>query len=102
MDAFVREAKRREDALTTRQKFVAAEQTAAVSARGIAVGEGRPRTRSRRSKPASPSWPTRSPSSTSPSPRAKDYRLALEAIVKQITAQEDDLPKQIDGDRDRV
>src|SRR3990172_4569378 len=42
MNDFVREAKRRENALLTQKKFEAAKQTAAISARGIAVGEGRP------------------------------------------------------------
>src|SRR3954463_733488 len=42
MDAFVHEAKRRENEVLTKKKFVAADQTAKVSERGIAVGENKP------------------------------------------------------------
>src|SRR3954471_22634315 len=42
MDVFVHEAKRRENAVLTAKKFKAADQPADISARGIAVREGKP------------------------------------------------------------
>ena len=42
LERFVREARRRESTLLSEKKFLAADQTAAVSARGLAVGEGQP------------------------------------------------------------
>src|SRR5690349_20441153 len=45
MDVFTHEAKRLENEVLTKKKFVAADQTAKISERGIAVGEGKPTAR---------------------------------------------------------
>jgi cytochrome c2 len=102
MNDFAREARRRENALVTEKKFLAADQTAVVSARGLAVGEGRPtgdieaqiRTLAEQIvvKDAAIA-------------EAKDYRIALEAVLTEIRAPEEDLKRQIaalESDIDRL
>ncbi len=91
MNAFIREAKRREDAVLTKKKFVAADQTAAVSARGIAVGEGKPATEIEEKIQQLAAQVVELDATVA---AAKDYRIALEALVKQIQAAELDLQKQ--------
>ena len=92
MSVFVNEAKRRENALLTRKKFKAADQTAAVSARGIAVGQGKP---TGEMEEKIQSLATEIALLDYQVNEAKDYRIGLEAIVKQIQANELDLQKQI-------
>jgi cytochrome c2 len=92
MNDFAREAKRRENALLTGKKFEAAEQTAAISARGIAVGEGRPTEAIERD------IERRSAHIAELDARlaaAKDYRIALETIIKEVQAHELELEKQL-------
>ncbi len=81
MNEIVREAQRREDELVTTKKFVAADQTAAVSARGIAVGEGRSTTAvdAKISELAA-----RIAQLEADVAAAKTYRIALETVVKDI------------------
>src|SRR3954447_18315202 len=92
MDAYVHEAKRRENAILTSKKFKAADQTADISARGIAVGEGKPtdnieqRIQTRAAELVELDALLAA---------AKDYRVALETVVKQIQSNEADLQKQI-------
>jgi cytochrome c551/c552 len=94
LDNIVREARRREDTLTTRRKFTAAEQTATVSARGIAIGGGAPRKEiEARIDELGDKIAALDVAVTA----SKTYRQDLEAIVRQITAGEDDLAKQVDA-----
>jgi cytochrome c2 len=92
MDVFVREAKRRENAILTQKKYKAADQTADISARGIAVGEGKPtgEIEARIQQRAADLVDLDASLAA-----AKDYRVALETIVKQIQSNEADLQKQI-------
>ncbi len=92
MNGFVREAKRRENSLLTRKKFKAAEQTAAVSERGIAIGEGRPTDKiaSRIEEHAELIVELDAQLAG-----AKDYRVALESLVKEVQAEELTLEAQI-------
>ncbi len=76
MNEFVREAKRRENELLTKKKFVAADQTADVSARGIAVGEGKPTAEIEAED--SERLPTQIVELDAQLADAKDYRIALE------------------------
>jgi hypothetical protein len=92
MQVFIREARRREDELVTTKKFVAADQTAAVSARGIAVGQGKA-TDDIDLKIQELS--ARIAQLDADVSAAKNYRLGLEAIVKEIRVEESDLEKQI-------
>ncbi len=79
-------------ALLTKKKFKAAEQTAEISKRGIAVGENKStevsdaKIAELRDEIAGLDAAVNS---------AKDYRISLEAIVKQIQGAELDLQKQI-------
>jgi cytochrome c551/c552 len=95
LDRFVREAKRREDSVTTKRKFVAANQTATISERGIAVGEQRPREEIEKIETKISDFAKQIANLDIEITFAKDYRLALEAIVRQIDANEADLQKQI-------
>lgn len=92
MNAFIREAKRRESSLLTTKKFRAADQTAAISTRGILVGEGKPTEeiegKIERLRQEIASYDAAVAA-------AKDYRIGLEAIVKQVQAPELELQKQI-------
>src|SRR4051794_24431928 len=92
MDVFVSEAKRRENATLTQKKYKAADQTADISARGIAVGEGKPTgaIEERIQKRAAELVDLDASLAAS-----KDYRVGLETIVKQIQSNEADLQKQI-------
>ncbi len=92
LDVFVHEAKRREDTVLTAKKFKAADQTADISARGIAVGEGKPTAaiEQRIEERAAAIAELDASLAT-----AKDYRVALEDVVKQIQSSELDLQKQI-------
>ncbi len=102
MDKFVSEARRRENSLLTEKKFLAADQTAAVSARGLAVGEGRP---TGEIEARIQDLSSRILEKDVALAEAKDYRLALEADVSEIKATEVDLEKQlaaIDADLDRM
>jgi cytochrome c2 len=92
MATFVREAKRREDAILTEKKFKAADQTAIISARGIAVGEGKPTAEiDRRIE----DFKVEIAQLDAELADAKEYRVALDAIVKQIQAAELNLQRQI-------
>lgn len=92
MDHFVHEAKRRENAILTKKKFVAADQTAAISARGIAVGEGKP---TKEIEEQIAQLAAQIVDLDAGVAAAKDYRVALETVVKQIQTTELDLQKQI-------
>ncbi|HEX5472884.1 MAG TPA: PDZ domain-containing protein [Lacipirellulaceae bacterium] len=94
MDSFAHEAKRRENSLTTKKKLVAADQTADISARGIAVGEGKPTGEiDQRIEKRAGEMVQIDASLAS----ATDYRVALEGVVKQIQSTELDLQKKIQG-----
>ncbi len=92
LDVFVHEAKRREDAVLTKQKFVAADRTAAISTRGISVGEGKPTGQIEEQIQKLADQMVELDAATA---AAKDYRVALENVVKQIQSTELDLQKQI-------
>jgi cytochrome c551/c552/cbb3-type cytochrome oxidase cytochrome c subunit len=92
MNAFIREAKRRETSLLTTKKFKAADQTAAISTRGILVGEGKP-TDEIESKIETLKQEIANYDAAVAA--AKDYRVGLEAIVKQVQAPELELQKQM-------
>lgn len=92
MDEFVREAVRREEELTTSKKFAAAKQTAAVSARGIAVGDHRDTAEIDEEIQEHAAAIAQLESDVAAS---KSYRMALEAVVKEIQSQELELAKQI-------
>jgi len=92
MNTFVHEAKRRENKWLTQKKLVAADQTAEISARGIAIGEGRPTAAHERRIQANADRLVRVDAYLAD---AKDYRIALETIVKDIQSQELDLQKRI-------
>jgi len=92
MKNFVIEARRREQSLLTKKKFRAADQTAAVSARGIAVGEGRS-TKEIEGKIAE--YAAEIILLDAQLAAAKDYRVALETLVKDLQATELELEKQI-------
>ncbi|MCC7474549.1 MAG: c-type cytochrome [Pirellulales bacterium] len=91
-ESFIREAKRREGALLTKKKFVAADQTAAVSARGIAVGEGKP---TDEIEEKIRGYAARVVELDADVAAAKDYRMGLEGVVKQVQAAELELQKKI-------
>jgi hypothetical protein len=94
MDVFVHEAKRRENAVLTAKKFKAADQTADISERGIAVGESKPTgpIEARMQERAAQIAELDATLAT-----AKDYRVALETVVRQIQSNELALQKQIAG-----
>lgn len=92
MNGFIREAKRREGAVLTKKKFVAADQTAAISTRGIAVGEGKP---TAEIDERIQSLAAQVVELDAVVAAAKDYRIALETLVKQIQSVELELQKQI-------
>lgn len=94
MDAFIREAKRREDALTTTKKFRAAKLTAEVSARGIAVGESKPTQEIDQRIAILSAEIAQLDADVA---NAKDYRLGLETVQKDIQYATLDLEKQITG-----
>ena len=94
MDTFVHEAKRRENDLLTRKKFVAGDQTARISERGIAIGEGKPAAEIEAGIQALAAQIVELDASVA---TAKDYRVALETIVRQIQSNESNLQKQIAG-----
>jgi cytochrome c2/predicted nucleic acid-binding Zn-ribbon protein len=95
LDSTVREAKRREDAVTTRRKFRAANQTATTSERGIAVGEQKPREEIEKIEAKIAGFAREIADLDVEIAASKDYRMALEAIVRQIEAGKADLQKQI-------
>ncbi len=92
MNAFVHEAKRRENEWLTKKKLIAADQTAEVSARGIAVGEGQSTVEHERRIQENAEKLVQVDANLAD---AKDYRVALETIIKQIQAEESDLQKRI-------
>jgi hypothetical protein len=95
MDSFVSEAKRRELVLTSRRKFRAADLTAAVSLRGIAVGEGKPAAELDEMEAGIAKLNDEIATLDVAVAAAKDYRKSLEAIVARIQAEESDLQKRI-------
>ena len=102
MNDFVHEARRRENQLLTEKKFLAADHTAAVSARGIAVGEGRP---TAAIEANIEDLANKILVKDAALAEAKDYRMALESVLREIQAAEADLEKQlvtIEGDLDRM
>ena len=94
MDVFVHEAKRRENELLTKKKFVAADQTAKISERGIAVGESKP---TGKIEEDIQSLAAQIVELDAKLATAKDYRVALETVVRQIQSNELGLQKQIAG-----
>jgi cytochrome c551/c552 len=97
MAVIINEAKRRENAVTTKRKFVAATQTAKVSERGIAIGEQRPREEIDKIEAKIGELAHEIADLDVSITDAKDYRMALEGIVKQVEAGETDLKKQLDA-----
>ncbi len=97
MTGQIREARRREDALTLRRKFRAAEQTSIVSARGIAIGEQAPAEKIRKLEAEIAKIADEIAGLDVAVAAAKAYRQALEAIYKQVSSGEDELAKQIDA-----
>ncbi len=92
LNAFVSEAKRRETAWLDKRKLAAAEQTADVSKRGIAVGEGRSTEAIEFEIQKQADELVELDAYLADS---KDYRIALETVVKEIQATELDLDKRI-------
>jgi hypothetical protein len=92
MEVFVREAKRRETALLTTKKFRAADQTAAISTRGIEVSEGKPTDKIDAEIEVLRLEKAKYDAAVA---AAKDYREALEALVKQVQGPELKLQKEI-------
>ena len=102
LDRFVNEARRRENALLTEKKFLAAEHTAAVSARGIAIGEGRPTAEIEAEIQNLASQMIQKDAAVA---AAKEYRVALETVVREIQAEELELQRQllaIEAELDRL
>jgi cytochrome c2 len=91
LEGFVREARRRESTQLNQRKFLAADQTAAVSARGLAVGEGRP---TAKIEAQIQKLADRIQVVDAAYAEAKDYRVALETVQKEIQAEELELIKQ--------
>ncbi|MEX2093325.1 MAG: PDZ domain-containing protein [Pirellulales bacterium] len=96
MNRIVDEARRREGALTTRRKFEAAQQTAVISSRGIAIGEKAHPDEIKQIEDHITELADAIAELDVAIAAAKSYRQDLEAILKQVTAQEDELAKQID------
>jgi cytochrome c2 len=94
LDGFVRDARRRENTLLNEKKFLAADQTAAVSARGLAVGESRP---TQEIEEKIQALADRIQVVDAAFAEAKDYRVALETVQKEIQAEELELVKQEDA-----
>jgi cytochrome c551/c552 len=94
LSSFVQEARRRESSLLNEKKFLAADQTAAVSARGLAVGEGRP---TDGIEAQIQTLADKILVTDTALAEAKDYRIALETILKEIQAEELELAKQRDA-----
>jgi mono/diheme cytochrome c family protein len=92
MNRFILEAKRRENALVTKKKFIAADKTAAVSARGIAVGEGKPLAEIEQRIQTLADQITQLDADIAD---AEDYRTALEDIVRDVQSGENDIARQI-------
>src|SRR3954454_13455942 len=92
MDVFVHEAKRRETELLTKKKFVAADQTAKISERGIAVGENKP---TGKIEDEIQSLAAQIVELDAKLAAAKDFRVGLETVVRQIQSSELDLQKTI-------
>lgn len=92
LGSFTREARRRENALVTKKKFAAADQTAAVSARGIAVGEGKSTVEIEKQIESLAAQIAQLDADVA---AAKDYRTALESIVADIKSGESEIEKQI-------
>jgi cytochrome c551/c552 len=92
-----REARRREDALTLKRKFRAADQTAIVSSRGIAIGEKASASKIKGIEDRISSIGEEIAELDVAVTAAKAYRQSLEAIYREVTAAEDELAKQIDG-----
>src|SRR6476619_7563689 len=90
MDVFVHEAKRRENEILTKKKFVAADQTAKISERGIAVGESKPTVKI---EGEIQSLAAQIVELDAKLATAKDYRVGLETVVRQIQSSELDLQK---------
>ena len=92
LDVFVREAKRRENEVLTKKKFVAADQTAKISQRGIAIGEGKPTEKMEAELQELADQIVELDANLA---AAKDYRIALETVVKQVQSTELDKQTQI-------
>jgi cytochrome c551/c552 len=92
LNSFVHEARRREGGLLAQKKFKAADQTAEVSARGLAIGEGRPTTQIEERIQVLANEILAIDADLA---EAKDYRLRLESLVKGIQAEELELEKQL-------
>ncbi|HEY3392134.1 MAG TPA: hypothetical protein VGK58_05480, partial [Lacipirellulaceae bacterium] len=102
LNDFAQEARRRENQLLTEKKFLAADQTAAVSARGLAIGEGRS---TAEIEARIQELADQILAKDAELAEAKDYRLKLEELLRQIQGEELELEKQlaaIDAELDRL
>jgi cytochrome c551/c552 len=98
----VHEARRREDTLLGRKKFLAADQTAVVSARGLAIGEGRPTAEIEARIQVLADEILAVDADLA---EAKDHRQRLEAVVREIQADElkaENSLAEIDAKLDRL
>ncbi|MCG8448629.1 MAG: hypothetical protein MI725_03490, partial [Pirellulales bacterium] len=91
---FIREAKRREKQLVGKRKFVSADRTAAVSEKGLKVGEGASEKVLDKLQARIQGYSDEISELTEQIASAKTYRTDLEAIVGQINAERDAIAKQ--------
>ncbi|MCH2114992.1 MAG: PDZ domain-containing protein [Pirellulales bacterium] len=91
---FVREAKRREKQLVGRRKFVSADRTAAVSEKGLKVGEGADQGVIEALQARIQSYSDQITELTGQIGFAKTYRMDLESIIGRIDAAKNKVTKQ--------
>jgi cytochrome c551/c552 len=96
MDVFIREARRKENALVADKKARNGERTAAVSELGIKIGEGANPDSIAKTQGAIDDLDANLADLTSQIADAKGYRLDLEAFVAQASAEKTALMKQVD------
>lgn len=84
MQRHIREAKRRENGLVGERKFVAADRTAAVSELGLMIGGGEAKEKIAEKQSKIDGFSNRFTELTEDIAEAKEYRMALEEIIKEI------------------
>jgi cytochrome c2 len=97
MDKFIREARRQENALVAARKARNGERTAAVSALGIAIGEGHPQSQIDKVQGDIDRLDKEIADLTEQIADAKDFRTDLEALVGEAEAEKAALAKQVDA-----